>query len=348
MVRPNRWNGAENLLIIQPSASVTFLGTWTDLVRNGTASNVLAERPEGFALINENTTVTAPWVEAINMTEKYAEFNVIINNVSMAMPHPGVMQAASDPINKLMQPEELDGLGVYNIIASVPSPVIHVLCATLNKTQLKPLVWSQWDENANQTFNASTWPAQLSYPMAYLNDTLNGTPYSEIFGWGSALDTWPPVFGDLPIDYNTVLNDTTHLPWGRQAVYLLGKGVLCQSSSSNKPLTDHSNVALAGGPTDNEGSPTNDENYALCQLQVSWTANCSTRFNASASGSTLKAVCEDPNDTYRFIESNSSAGSGSGTLSRDWPNIGGECLRCKSCYWSKTSARKLTVRQLCP
>ena len=107
----------------------------------------------------------------INTTNISSVHGVVINNVSMAMPHSGLLQAAVDPINEIMQPDDLDGLGVYSIRASVPSPVVHVLCATLNTTQLAPFVYELWD-NAT-TLNTTTWPTQLGYTaVSYTHLTL--------------------------------------------------------------------------------------------------------------------------------------------------------------------------------
>lgn len=81
------------------------------------------------------------------------------------------------------------------------------------------------------------------------------------------------------------------MPWGRDSIYILG------------------------------ASATPDE-YILCGLKVNLTPNCSTQYNASASGSTLEAICEDPNDDLRYIKSLTNATSGNVSISRDWVNIG--------------------------
>ncbi|WPH05084.1 Hypothetical protein R9X50_00798300 [Acrodontium crateriforme] len=267
-----------------------YLNTWSNIVDNGSGNSLidLAQRPRGFALLNDNTTITAPWVEQTNVTDLYNRHDIIINNISMAMPHPGVAQAAVDPINRIMQPGDLDGLGSYGIRASVPSPVVHVLCATLNSTSLEPFII------ANTSYNAGS--------NITIDPYLNGTNLDDIFGWGEAYGAkkWPPTFFKLPEDFNTVVNDTTGIPWGRDSIYILGKG----------------------GPADDQGVPTNDQNYALCSMKVSQAPYCSTQYNASTSGGTLEAVCEDPHDKMRYNESVTDAGSGNVSLSLDWPNIG--------------------------
>jgi hypothetical protein len=303
-----------------------YLQTWTEVVNNGSQnqwSTDLSSRPAGFALLNDNTTITAPWVEKnnTNATALFEKYGVIVNNVSLAMPHPGVISAAIDPINKIMQPAELDNLGVYNIKASVPSPVIHVLCATMNQTQLEPFIYALWPNHSDLT--TAIWPAQLSNSETYQNNPyLNHTVFHDIFKWGTKYDEygWPPIFKELPADYNTMVNDTgTGMAWGRDSIYILGKG----------------------GEVDSAGSPTGGQNYALCQLKVSQTPNCSTSYNASSSGGKLVALCEDENDEFRYIKSISNATSGNVSIARDWPNIAsewadskrdrGETGGCKEC-----------------
>lgn len=55
------------------------------------------------------------------------------------------------------------------------------------------------------------WPKQLGDVESYLADVyLGGTLFDEIFEWG---ESWgpanaPPVFPKLPLNYNTIINDT--------------------------------------------------------------------------------------------------------------------------------------------
>ena len=274
-----------------------WIGVWTDVAFSGNGTQELATRPEGWALLNDNVTITAPWIDQQPPVLHEPE-GWFINNVTMAMPHPGVVLAAVDPANQIPQPEELNGLGIYSIRASVPSPFVNVLCAMgMSSDQLKPLIWETWDD-ANK-FDASNWPAQLDYGDRDLY--LNSTPFDDIFLWGEDYGNfrWPPVFPILPTDYNTIINDTIGVPlWGRTAVYVLAKG----------------------GDVDAIGTPTED-NYALCQLQVGQTPDCSTRYNASSNVGTLEALCEDPEDDMRYIKSLTNATTGRPSLSADWPNI---------------------------
>ncbi|KAI7508871.1 hypothetical protein KC347_g5739 [Hortaea werneckii] len=279
-----------------------YLSTWTDLIQNGTGTPDPTSRPKGFALLNDNTTIPAPWVEQANVTQLYEDTGFVVNNVSMALPHPSVIGAALGD-ESILQPAELGGLGSYHIRASVVSPVVHVLCVTMNEEMLKPFVYEKWD-NATIPVDTGSWPTQLAYTDPYLG----GTVFDDIFRWGPdyGLYKYPPVLSKLPIEYNTIMNDTTGMPYGRDSIYILGKG----------------------GDLDSYGSPTNKDNYALCQLKVSQTPYCSTHYNASSNGGTLEAICTDPTepsaDPLQYIKSSPNAPSGNDTLVPDWVNIASE------------------------
>lgn len=80
-----------------------FLSDWSEFAKvNG--SSVLADRPQGFALVTENTTVTAQWIENVDNGMSLIDGR-IVNNISMAMPHAGVPAAARGSVNGILQPE---------------------------------------------------------------------------------------------------------------------------------------------------------------------------------------------------------------------------------------------------
>lgn len=303
----------------------SYLATWTEAAKiDGNSSNDLATRPRGYALFADNTTIQAPWIDLRAVTQE--EFpGYIINNVTMAMPHIGVVQAAIDPLNKIMQPYEVDG-ATYSIRASVPSPMVNALCVTLSRTQLAPLVYSEWnltDGKCNQTdwVSNGTWPFCAEYPEGtdlYLNNS-QGTGLdpnlSEIFRWGSkwGANRYPPIFPKLPIDYNTLINETNGMitTWGPTSIYLLGKG----------------------GPTNQQGSIMTGEegatNYALCSISAGQTPLCTTHYNASSSGGSMEAIC-DTDDPLQYNQSEPLAQMGNDTLSPDWINVAQEWARSLS------------------
>lgn len=88
-----------------------FISDWETRIENGNTSMFLDQRPQPFALLTENTTVTGQWIEmtANNATTLDGR---VVNNVSMAMPHAGVTTAARDPINGILQPEVSQSMAV--------------------------------------------------------------------------------------------------------------------------------------------------------------------------------------------------------------------------------------------
>lgn len=252
-----------------------YLSDWDDRVRVGNTSTDQEQRPLGFGLLYENTTVTAQWVDIINTTEKSQEFGRVINNVSLAMPHAGVFAAARDQRNGILQPEELDSEGSYTLEASVPSPVMRVLCVNLNRAELEPLVYDAWNE---EVVNATTWTPKLLMANA---TTTNKTVVDDIFGWTkqdnvTMLD-YPPVFSRFPLPFNTILNHTS-FSWGRPAIYIMGQG--------------GTNI---GGYT----GPNMSEIYSVCKVDVDITPYCSTRYTAGGSGGRMEALCEKPENVTK-------------------------------------------------
>lgn len=101
----------------------SWLQAWTTMLGLGNSSINLVDRPPGYALYTDNTTIVAPWIRTQNVTA--VNETRFVNNVTMAMPHVGIIQAAQDPINRIVQPQEVEG-ALYNIHAAVPSPMINV------------------------------------------------------------------------------------------------------------------------------------------------------------------------------------------------------------------------------
>ncbi|KAH6618500.1 hypothetical protein C7974DRAFT_31234 [Boeremia exigua] len=247
-----------------------YLADWTHEANTGNSSSDQKKRPLGFGLLYENTTVTADWIDIINTTEVSKQYKRAINNVSLAMPHAGVFAAARDQGNGILQPEELDSEGTYTLEASVPSPVMKVLCVNMNKAELAPLVYTEWPND--EIVNATSW--QKTNLMANATTT-NKTVVDDIFGW-TKLDNvtmldYPPVFAKFPRHFNTILNHTSYA-WGRSAIYVMGQG------------------------GDGISGPNMTDVYSVCKIDVDITPYCSTRYEAGGSGGKLKAICGDPID----------------------------------------------------
>jgi hypothetical protein len=82
-----------------------YLSTWGDLLDTGNGTNEQQFRPAPVALFLQNTTVNGTWIDIINTTAVSKSNNRVINNITLAMPHIGVFQAARDPLSNIMQPE---------------------------------------------------------------------------------------------------------------------------------------------------------------------------------------------------------------------------------------------------
>jgi hypothetical protein len=117
------------------------------------------------------------------------------------------------------QYKDLDGLGVYNIRAAIPSPYVHVICANMEKDELAPLVYET--ASPNITLNPLTdLPTQYTINFNWTNFANLKTPVDEVFEWNdnnpapskytifklffSADVTHRIVFYKFPMDYNTV------------------------------------------------------------------------------------------------------------------------------------------------
>lgn len=66
-------------------------------------------------MLYDNTTVTGSWVytNTSDVTSSFTKYGRVINNVTMSLPHAGVVAAAHATQNGILQPEELAGVGEY-------------------------------------------------------------------------------------------------------------------------------------------------------------------------------------------------------------------------------------------
>lgn len=90
--------------------------------------------------------MVSSWIDTkySDVAANFATHGRIVNNVTLAMPHPGVYAAATDPNNNILQPDELVGLGQYSVRASVVSPALNVMCVNMATEELAPLVYGMY------------------------------------------------------------------------------------------------------------------------------------------------------------------------------------------------------------
>ncbi|KAI8942946.1 hypothetical protein NX059_000984 [Plenodomus lindquistii] len=274
-----------------------YLSKWDDKTawsNPAWMSDQLDERLPVFAALNDDIPVTTTWLNQVDMkaeseragrigmlsyaccsnddsaTGKYVRLThrliLTVNNITIAVPHRGVPAAARHPQNNLLQPEDLQGGGgSYTVHASVASFALNVLCVNAKRDELEPIVYDTWPnavkmENISMAVNY--WPIQ-AFPEG--TNANNKTVLDEVFGWRNEDDDITharPVFLKLPIDANTIANHTSSGP--RPAAYLLGKA--------------------PDGTTDD---------YFLCSMKAIITTDCTTRYNASSSGQSLEALCNN-------------------------------------------------------
>ena len=236
----------------------SWLASWTGFANTTSGSDDLRHRPFAYSLVSDNTTVTGPWIEIENMTVVSDAYHRTINNISLAMPHAGVIDAIFNPVNRILQPKANDGFGSYDIHASVWSPAINVLCAEMTDDDLAPLVYEKWPHAENLTSDMANWnnvfaPNPQYVPSYGPTEWLNRTVVDEIFGFGPTFGhRRPPIFPRLPSVYNTLVN----------------------TSGAFAPLDYRDAVYVLGGiPSPDTGKLSN---YSLCSLRSYRTPSCST------------------------------------------------------------------------
>ena len=153
-----------------------YLAYWSVQTDNSNGTSVQEKRPPGFAMLQANTSIVANWINVIDTKAISKEMGRAINNVSLAMPHSGIFQAARDARNGILQPEELNSEGNYFLRASVPSPVMHVLCANMNKEELKPIIYDEWPNSEDVTIN--NWERLKANAT-----TKNNTVVTSVHAW---------------------------------------------------------------------------------------------------------------------------------------------------------------------
>lgn len=183
-----------------------FMSVWDGINTNG--SDLVTDfksRPAAVASLNGNTTLVGAWIETQHgdVKAQYQRTGRIINNVTLAMPHPGVAAAAISSLNGILQPDDLSGVGEYAIKAGVVSPAVNVLCVNMLPDELAPLVYTEWPyaNNSktgvkNQTIGWENWASEVPEP-SYSDGSpnwLNSTIVDDIFRWGPAYKRRPPVF----------------------------------------------------------------------------------------------------------------------------------------------------------
>lgn len=242
-------------------------------------------------MLYDNTTVQGQWIQSENPTIASGLEKRMVQKLTMAMPHANLFNAARDPINGILQPDDLQGAGEYTITASVPVPATNVLCVGMTEADLIPLVYTAWpnplERSKNNTLDVLTWPTVLQSDLQEGWFALpNKTVVDHLFGFnqnvsgpgiqGTAFNQTAPIFPKYPIDHNTIVSYWEQ--YGQLSVYLLAK-----------PPAD--------------ASPATDE-YVMCSVNAMLYNNCSTQYHAEQSGGDLSVYCDDdPRNSLSYMQS---------------------------------------------
>lgn len=242
-------------------------------------------------MLYDNTTVQGQWIQSENPSIASALEKRMVQKITMAMPHANIFNAARDPANGILQPDELGGSGEYTITASVPVPISNILCVGMTEAEVMPLTYTAWPNTTKPTSNNTLDP--LSWPTFLKNDlqaawfeTPNATVVDHLFGFGqnvsgphiqgTATIQYAPIFPKYPIDYNTVTSFWEN--YGQLSVYLLAK----------PPVVSY---------------PATDE-YVMCSFSAMLYNNCSTQYHVEQSGGHLSVYCDDdPQNTLPYMQS---------------------------------------------
>lgn len=184
-----------------------FMQRWLDFKK---LARPLAKRPTPSSLLNGNKTMETAWIETQhrNVTTNFERYGRIIDNVTMAMPHPGVFSAAELQRNQM--PRLQDGfVGDVAINASVVSPTVNVMCVNMKKEEIAPLVYMSWPNSKKdyKLVKGYVVPAdgfRADYPpwgeAGKKDNVPNKTVVDDLFKWGPKYGRTPPILSTVSDD----------------------------------------------------------------------------------------------------------------------------------------------------
>ncbi|RSL87118.1 hypothetical protein CEP51_002411 [Fusarium floridanum] len=203
------WDQAEvyfaffNCLILQFSSqsSHDLYSYLTDWNNTDTTGLEFVDRPAGSTMVDNNVTMQASWVDAKykDVPELYKKWGRIVDNATIALPHPRVWEAFRSPANGILQPEDLGGLGGINMKARVSSPTLNALCVNMDGNELQPIVTESWpgdDKNASER-------------MQERRAEPGSTVVDEIFGWADEGGRGRPQFDKYPETYGLLFPEAS-------------------------------------------------------------------------------------------------------------------------------------------
>lgn len=80
-----------------------YLTAWNDI---GNHTPIQSQRLAPWT-IDRSTQgqINGSWVQSVNMTDAFIRFGRVVNNVTLAIAHPGILKAARNSSNSIAQPD---------------------------------------------------------------------------------------------------------------------------------------------------------------------------------------------------------------------------------------------------
>lgn len=220
---------------------------------------------------------------AVNMTTRpgattiskkntyYGQFTKIqgengINNVSLVMPHGGLVPAIQNGTeNHFVQPDTSGDFGNIDVTASIINPAVNVLCASLDDETVEWFirVGGPYDTNRTGRLDPS------------IQKLFNFNPNGSVTGWEdytynlnklghNGIGYEAPRFEKDPIEYNSVLWQTFAYSDGAMYVLIRANG-------------------------------TEPKAYSMCSVRSYLTTECSTRYVSASGGGNVTVDCSPNN-----------------------------------------------------
>ncbi|KAE9980742.1 hypothetical protein EG328_012087 [Venturia inaequalis] len=231
--------------------------------------------------------INGSWVQDIDMIDVSKKFDGrIVNNVTLAIPHPGISKAASDKSNLIAQPNEFEGgVGRYQIRAQIPSPYLNIICTNAKRSDLEGLVHEDQIEGQlnNSDLLIPDKDPQFVIDFDWEKYTTVKSPLDNIFNWNNS-NNKRPIFYRYPPANQTVrtIGSLEYDSFGRNSVYLLSApGDLSKDNSTQE--------------------------YTLCSIQAGLLVNCFTELSVAGNSSVMTAHCDDSSNSMAYSRRDSSA-----------------------------------------
>jgi hypothetical protein len=82
-----------------------YLTAWDSIGKRYQAKPVQSQRLAPWTLDRSTQSqINGSWVQSIDMQDAFNKFGRVVNNVTLAIPHPGILKAARTASNSIIQP----------------------------------------------------------------------------------------------------------------------------------------------------------------------------------------------------------------------------------------------------